>query len=247
MPTSSRPIIRTALAVFVVSLASLAAPCELRVESKSFDAGRVEVGAVIEHRFEVVNDGDRPIAVTEVQTSCGCTAPDYPEVMAAGAREFITLEIDTKKLKPGRHSKSATVQTDADDAPRFVLQVKMELYAPLEFLPRSSIYMAVPARSGGEQRVLARPHRAGMEVVNAESDNDKISASVVASLPDETGREGVPAPREGDSWVVIALSPEAPVGLHRGKVTVRTSDPSYPEGVIAVNAVVKEQRADEGR
>ncbi len=230
--------VKAVMACTVLAMAGTIAEGALRVESKSFDAGRVEVGDVIEHRFEVVNEGDRPVEIVEVRTTCGCTAPDYPEAIAAGARETITLRVDTAKLEPGRHSKSATVETDAGDVGRFVLQVKLELFAPLEFLPRTSLYLVAPAAAGAEQRVLARPHRAGMRVLEAVSDNENLSVSVVPAQAGQAASNGGPLPQDGDSWIVIALSPQAPVGLHRGKVTVRTSDPSYPQGVIAVNAVV---------
>ncbi|MDQ7006749.1 MAG: DUF1573 domain-containing protein [Acidobacteriota bacterium] len=242
-------VVSGALAVLLVVLAMASAPAlaagRLVIEEKAWNAGEVELGAVLEHDFLFTNVGDEPVKIKDVLPQCGCTVPEYPKVVAPGETAAVKLRIDTKTLHSGKNSKTTTVLTNAPGSERVILQVKMQLFTPLEFLPRPMVYLRSVKGQSKEEKVLARPHRKGMKITGVESNNPNISvrfepAEVAAESDDGTGRlANVLLPREGDVWITVTLGPETPEGIHRAEIIVRTTDPEYPEAQIRVSAAVK--------
>ncbi len=236
-------------AFFVLLASLLFVPCyadgKLVVESRAWDAGEVELGAILEHDFILKNVGDSPVKITDVSPQCGCTVPEYPSIIPPGESGAVHLVIKTGTLHTGKNSKTTTVRTDARGAERLVFQVKMKLYTPLELLPKPLVYLRSVVGQGQEQKILARPHREGMKITGVSSNNPNIAVSfeLAHSLNNASASSGGLAsllvPRDGDAYVIVKLLPTAKEGLHRAEVLVHTSDPEFPEAVIKVNIVVK--------
>jgi hypothetical protein len=73
--------------------------------------------------FEFKNTGDAPLIIAYAKTSCGCLVPQWPiEPIAPGAKGKITLKYDTKRVGP--INKSATVSSNAINAPTLVIRIK---------------------------------------------------------------------------------------------------------------------------
>ncbi|RMG46369.1 MAG: DUF1573 domain-containing protein [Acidobacteria bacterium] len=237
--------------ILVSSLAAAAAPSwgagRLEIPERDYDAGRVEIGTVVEHDFVFRNVGDAPVLITQVRPSCGCTVSDYPPRIEPGEEGAVTLRVDTSKLHSGKQVKSATVVTDAPGAERVVLEVKLDLFAALEFLPKALVYLRVDQGHEKVEKILARPHRPGLKITDVVTNSPYLEATVApADAPKrESEGEGLASlllPREGDYWITVKVKDDAPAGLLRGEVTVRTNDESHPTGVIRVNAVVEGPR-----
>lgn len=66
--------------------------------------------------FEFKNTGKTPLIITNVQTSCGCTAAEKPtEPIAKGKSSKIVVNYDTKRV--GQFTKTITVTTNASTEP----------------------------------------------------------------------------------------------------------------------------------
>ncbi len=66
--------------------------------------------------FEFKNNGKTPVIITNVQTSCGCTAAEKPtEPIAKGKSSKIVVNYDTKRV--GQFTKTITVTTNASTEP----------------------------------------------------------------------------------------------------------------------------------
>ena len=229
--------------VFAVSPAAAAAKAVF--VQPTWDAGEVELGTVIEHDFVVRNEGDTPFEITGVHPTCGCTVADFDPVIQPGKTGKIHARIRTKTLHTGKLAKTITVNTNAPNAERVILTVKMILTTPLEFLPKPMVYLS--ARPGEEktQEALARPHRPGMKVVGLRCDSPVFRVSFEPAKAVAKGEKALAAwllPREGDYWIRITMPADTPAGIHRGEVTVLTNDPDYPEAKLRVSAVVRERR-----
>lgn len=66
--------------------------------------------------FTLKNIGDKPLAIHEVTTSCGCTTVSYPKEPVQPGRET-TLEVVYKAEHPEHFDKTVTVYCNADNAP----------------------------------------------------------------------------------------------------------------------------------
>ncbi len=241
-PLASVPLLLASL--FLAVVPAVAAAKAVFVEP-TWDAGEVELGKVIEHDFIVRNEGDRPVQITGVHPTCGCTVADFDPVIQPGKTGRIHARIRTKTLHTGKLAKTITVNTDAPGAERVILTIKMVLTTPLEFLPKPMVYLSAALGEEKSEEVLARPHRPGMKVVGVRCDSPVFRVSFEPARVVAKGKKRLAAwllPREGDYWIRITMPADTPAGIHRGEVTVLTNDPAYPEGKVRVSAVVREKR-----
>jgi len=212
---------------------------------RSYEAGDVQLGGVIEHVFLVKNDGDEPLLITEVHPTCGCTILDYTATpIPAGSTGKIKFKIETKALATGKHSKTITVMTDAPDAERTVLQMKLNVVTALEFLPRSIVYMYTMKGEPKTEKVLIRPHVEGLKVLGVTSSNPNVKATLEPSKTTVAASgevRGALSERPGDYWLTLELGPGAPAGTFKAEVALTTSDPKATAGAeLRVVATVKE-------
>jgi hypothetical protein len=84
----------------------------------SHDFGKIkeEKGAVT-HVFEFINTGSNIVLVQNVQTSCGCTTPEYSKApVKPGEKGFVKVVFDPNG-RPGNFQKDITVHTNAENTP----------------------------------------------------------------------------------------------------------------------------------
>jgi len=95
----------------------------------SFDKTVHDFGTIKEengkatHNFEFTNTGGKPLIISQVRASCGCTAPNWSkEPILPGKRGFVSATYDPTS-RPGPFNKTLTVISNAT-APNKVLQIK---------------------------------------------------------------------------------------------------------------------------
>ena len=95
--TSTNAAIEEKMAVFSV------------VGEDVYDFGEVIDGDTVAHTFKFVNKGEFPLIINNVQTSCGCTAPEWPkQPIAPGEESSIQVRFDTRG-KLGQQVKTIAV------------------------------------------------------------------------------------------------------------------------------------------
>ena len=86
----------------------------IQFESKKHTFEPVESGEKVTATFKFTNTGNEPLLISDVKTSCGCTASDYPkEPVAPGETGEIEAVFDTSG-KTGSQTKNVTVMTNTD-------------------------------------------------------------------------------------------------------------------------------------
>lgn len=86
----------------------------IQFESKKYTFEPVESGDKVTATFKFTNTGNEPLLISDVKTSCGCTASDYPkEPVAPGETGQIEAVFDTAG-KTGSQTKNVTVMTNTD-------------------------------------------------------------------------------------------------------------------------------------
>ena len=64
----------------------------LGLKETAFDFGTIPQGKPVYHFFEVTNNGKTPMVISNVQTSCGCTTPEWSkEPVAPGGTTKIRV------------------------------------------------------------------------------------------------------------------------------------------------------------
>ena len=68
----------------------------MNFESSFHDFESVVQGELLEHTFKFINDGNRPLVISNVLTSCDCTASEWPkEPVQSGDGGIIKVTVNT--------------------------------------------------------------------------------------------------------------------------------------------------------
>ncbi|MBN1924721.1 MAG: DUF1573 domain-containing protein [Prolixibacteraceae bacterium] len=91
-------------------------------EAVSYDFGAISLNKPVSHKFTLTNNGNAPLIISRVATTCGCTASEYPkEAILPGKSAGIVITYNAAST--GAFSKSATVYSNAADE-TVVLKIK---------------------------------------------------------------------------------------------------------------------------
>jgi hypothetical protein len=94
-------------------------------DNKSIDLGTIHQNQPVEVVYRFTNTGSQPIIITDVKTSCGCTAAKHAdEPVKPGESSEITVTYNAKAI--GTFNKTITVTTTAAAEPN-VLQLSGEV------------------------------------------------------------------------------------------------------------------------
>lgn len=97
---------------FVANAQDTSGPA-ITFEEKTYEFGDIHQGDVVEHTFKFTNTGDTPLVITNVTTTCGCTAPKWPkEPIQAGDEGEILVKFNSRG-KRGVQNKPITVYSNA--------------------------------------------------------------------------------------------------------------------------------------
>jgi len=78
--------------------------------------GTFEQGGNGTFEFEFENTGKEPLIINNVQTSCGCTVPEWPrDPIEKGKSSAIKVKYDTQRI--GSFNKTITVLSNAKNSP----------------------------------------------------------------------------------------------------------------------------------
>jgi hypothetical protein len=121
--------------LFVVLVAFLGVPClaqnapnadgqppaqggpkaQLFFKESSHDFGSIAQGDKVEYVFEYTNNGQAPLIISNVQTTCGCTASQWSRApLAPGKTSKLTATFDSKG-KVGRQNKVISIFSNASN------------------------------------------------------------------------------------------------------------------------------------
>lgn len=98
----------------------LAKEAAMNMTTMRFNTLEHEFGTVKEdsknlYDFVVTNTGKKPLYITDVKASCGCTTPKKPEkAIAPGKSDVISVEFHPKVGQLGRQDKTVTVMANTE-------------------------------------------------------------------------------------------------------------------------------------
>ena len=89
-------------------------------EDDSHDFGEIKQGDKVSHVFEFKNNGTTPLILSDVKTTCGCTAPEWTKnPVLPGQKGKINVTFNSSG-KAGRVNKTVTVISNATNSPATV-------------------------------------------------------------------------------------------------------------------------------
>lgn len=110
--------------VFVFAFISAFSQAVIRFDGRVHDFGAIkEINGAVSYNFEFENTGTAPILIKNVESSCGCTSPQWTkQPVLPGKKGFVKATFDPKD-RPGYFDKTITVYSNAKPA---VIELKIK-------------------------------------------------------------------------------------------------------------------------
>ena len=94
---------------------ALASSTSMSFDKLDHDFGTIKEGSTNKVLFKVTNTGKKPLIISDVSASCGCTTPKKPEYpIAPGKSDVIEVVFHPTALQAKEQTKKITVQANTD-------------------------------------------------------------------------------------------------------------------------------------
>ena len=99
----------------------------ISAEETRYDFGTIkEADGNVSHTFIISNTGDKPLVITRVIASCGCTTPEWPKApIAPGQKGEIKVTFNPDG-RPGPFAKTISVYSNGKKG-SFILNIRGEV------------------------------------------------------------------------------------------------------------------------
>ncbi|MEO6670947.1 MAG: DUF1573 domain-containing protein [Ferruginibacter sp.] len=89
-------------------------PTTVQIIDSLYNFGKTKEGEIVQYSYRFKNTGNKPLIVSNVHASCGCTVPEKPEKpIMPGETGFILVKFDSNH-RPGEVHKTIAVTSNAN-------------------------------------------------------------------------------------------------------------------------------------
>lgn len=220
----ARRTLAAALALAIALSADLgAAGPRLGIEEPVSDFGTVEQGTPVTHVFQLKNTGDAALRISNVKSSCGCTAAvvsDHEVPPGGEARVLATL--DTTRMA-GRATKVLSVYSDDAQVPVAALTLTGIVLADVTLTPNPVYLGRIRRGEVATREVVIRPGRPlGKDTVRAVTGELSGLRTRLETAPD------------GAQRLILGLAPDVPLGRFSRELRLETTSARQPTLVLPV-------------
>jgi len=202
------------------------------------DVGSVPKGDKITQDFEIRNDGNAALVITDVKPACGCTVANYDRTIPPGKSGKVHVVVDTANFT-GPVAKGVTVFTNDASNPQVELTVRAKIEPYVAVKPGFARYTIVKdeAKEGTIVQTLYAPDGSPMDIVKVDSPWPYLAVSFREA---QEGERLADVDAKVKQWrVETKLSSDAPVGPLAGYVTVHTNHAKQKLVEIPVSGFVR--------
>ncbi len=205
----------------------------------SHDFGTVARGAKVEHTFTVENKYEEDMYITEVRTTCGCTATKISKRrLKTWEKSQIVAHLDTRGFY-GRKDATLTVVFGGEFPAQVRLNVHAYIRSDVVVQPGSVQFGTVAEGSGAVRKVtVSYAGRPDWQIQKVEAKNPHLEATAVKLAASPLGQVTYE--------LVVKLKPDAPAGYVQEFLILVTNDrrakashvPLAVEGVVVSASAV---------
>ena len=168
------------------------AQAQMTFDKKVHEFGSVLWKNPVTATFTITNSGDKPLVISNVTTSCGCTVADWTKTpIAPGASGMVSSTFDAKAL--GRFQKSIGIYSNASERPVY-LAIRGEVTADPKNYTVTHPYEIGPIRLDKESLEFDDAHKGDkleMELLVANT-SETVYTPVLMHLPPYLSAVAVP-------------------------------------------------------
>ncbi|MBK9138715.1 MAG: DUF1573 domain-containing protein [Verrucomicrobia bacterium] len=190
------------------------------------DFGRVEHGAVVKHDFVFTNIGTSTLEITDVRPGCGCTtAGAWDRRVEPGQTGRIPLQLNTTGFS-GSITKTATITCNAANQSHLYLQLKAQIWKPVDINPTSAYFNLTADTTTNEVRTIRIVNHLDTPLVLSEPEctNQVFAAKLTTVQPG----------KEFD--LEVSVKPPFNWAYANGTVVIKTSATNLPAISVPVYA-----------
>jgi hypothetical protein len=107
---------------------------KLVCQQADFNWGEVLEGDVLEHAFEILNQGGAPLLISEVKTTCGCTSSKFDREIAPGSAGVVVIQLRTRGYT-GSVKKTAQIISNDPAAKQYTVSLNGAIRSVVRFDP----------------------------------------------------------------------------------------------------------------
>jgi hypothetical protein len=202
---------------------------KIQFATNVIDFGKAGVGEVVKATFYFTNVGTAPLELTDVRPGCGCTAAGaWDRRVEPGKIGSIPLQLNTTGFG-GTITKTATITCNDPAAATHILQIRGEVWKPIDVAPSFVVFNIFGMPASNEVRVVKIKNNTPqpLSVTDAQSGNPAFKATIREVEPN----------KEYDLEVELVSPPGS--GTVQGVITAKTTSTSLP--VVSVTAMAMVQ------
>ena len=197
------------------------------------DFGKVKSGDTVKHTFTFTNSGNQLLEVTNVQTSCGCTAAnEWTRRVEPGQTGSIPIQFNTAGFG-GEVLKTATVYSTDKAQPALVLQLKGTIWKPIDVVPTFAVLNIMPDASSASTTV---------KITNNTDEHISITSEPKCSTTAFKAEIRTNQPGK-EFQIEIKAEPPFKPGNSQAAITVTTSSTNLPLVSVGVFSIVQPKLA----
>lgn len=173
------------------------------------DFGRIkEEGGKITYTFKFKNTGKKPIIIKNVQSTCGCTTPEWSKAPVVPGKEgYVSAEFDPHQ-RPGAFNKQIKVFNNLTTQP-IILEVKGDV------IPKTKQVEDIYRHKIGDIRLKSR-HVAFARVYNTETKTQSVEFINDSDKPVTVGVNE----KHVTDHLKVSVSPQTVAPKKTGKITI---------------------------
>jgi hypothetical protein len=208
---------------------------EKMFEVRNLDFGVVARGATVNHRLKVTNLYQEQINISNVSTSCGCSAAKPSgNSIPSGESAYIEISMDTQRFMREKTSAVLVTLTEPTKGLRQEVRIPLKVYIRTDvvFTPGSANFGAIDLGAGSEKKMsIAYAGRNDWQILRVESPKPYIEGAAVLMSRPNTGLVNYD--------LKVILKPDAPAGAFREELVLITDDQANPRVPLLVEGRVE--------
>ena len=195
-------------------------------ESPVFNFSRVIDGTIINHTFEIKNEGDTLLRILKVKTGCGCSTASYDSEIPAGKTGKIDLKIDTNGYGGTIYEDEILLETNDPNTPVFKLKSKGPVDSLATITPKGVTFRG-KANKKYQKIVTIKPNSDySFKIIGVDTGNlkDKVKCNLKF---------------QQNSYELIVQNQMQEPGRYWGKIILQTDHPKQKKLDLWISATLK--------
>lgn len=203
----------------------------LFVEKEEWDFGVVWYGEPCETRLLIRNDGDAPLHISDVKTTCGCTPAKKPRsILQPGESDYIGISYNTRKGVQ-KVMQTLTIESNDPGTPKRMIPIRGTVKNVYEGVPTERVsFGQITLESKLTQVVELRnnlPEKVRLTLVPESTPGLDVQLETVT---------------EGERYrVIVSTRPPLNVGSLSRKINLKTDHPRFTAIDVPVTAYVADR------